>query len=169
MKLEMLNCTFSFSTNIVSVNHNASKQINVKFLGKSLSKSSLWCGEWLWSHDISCCLSPRRQPPVTSSDRGPGSVDLGTSPCNLSCISGHRAHSIYQETGDCDANKVMPIKKTLVPLSSLLPVGPWLLQTFYKTVECAMLGADSLDTADAKLSLVTPITGGVTSARRFYS
>ena len=51
----------------------------------------------------------------------------------------------------------------------LLPVGPWLLQTFYKTVECAMLGADSLDTADAKLSLVTPITGGVTSARRFYS
>ena len=118
MKLEMLNCTFSFSTNIVSVNHNASKQINVKFLGKSLSKSSLWCGEWLWSHDISCCLSPRRQPPVTSSDRGPGSVDLGTSPCNLSCISGHRAHSIYQETGDCDANKVMPIKKTLVPLSS---------------------------------------------------
>ena len=75
MKLEMLNCTFSFSTNIVSVNHNASKQINVKFLGKSLSKSSLWCGEWLWSHDISCCLSPRRQPPVTSSDRGPGSVE----------------------------------------------------------------------------------------------
>ena len=44
-------------------------------------------------------------------------------------------------------------------------MGPWLVQTFYKTVECAMLGADSLDTADAKLSLVTPITGGVTSAR----
>ena len=66
------------------------------------------------------------------------------------------------------ANKMMPIKKTLVPLSSL-PVGPWLLQTFYKTVECAMLGADSLDTADAKLSLVTPITGGVTSAGWYYS